>query len=120
MKGLIEFYGKDPVNAQIVCHGLLEVERLMQRAGAEDLTVFAEFVREFVAFLDAGIAAGEFHDDRPLGTIVSIGGVVLFECMLPAGARKRYGGRDLTHDDRTREVIAFVRRAVVRPKRGPS
>jgi hypothetical protein len=92
----------------------------MQRAGAEDLTVFAEFVREFVVFLDAGIAAGEFHDDRPLGTIVSIGGVVLFECMLPAGARKRYGGRDLTHDDRTREVIAFVRRAVVRPKRGSS
>jgi len=120
LKGLIEFYGKDPVNAQLVCHGLLEVERLMERAGAEDLTVFGEFVREFVAFLDAGIAAGEFHDDRPLGTIVSIGGVVLFECMLPAGARKRYGGRDLTHDDRTREVIAFVRRAVVRPKRGSS
>jgi predicted TIM-barrel fold metal-dependent hydrolase/AcrR family transcriptional regulator len=68
LKGLIEFYGKAPVNAQIVCHGLLEVERLIKRAGAEDLTVFAEFVREFVAFLEAGIAAGEFHDDRPLGT----------------------------------------------------
>ena len=120
LRGLIEFYGQDPVNAQIVCHGLLEVERVAKRSDAEDLSVFAEFVREFVAFLDAGIAAGEFHDDRPLGTIVSIGGVVLFECMLPPGTRKRYGGRDLTHDDRTREVIAFVRRAVVRPKRGTS
>jgi AcrR family transcriptional regulator len=120
LRGLIEFYGRDPVNAQIVCHGLLEVERLAKRSAAEDLSVFAEFVRDFVAFLDAGITAGEFHDDRPLGTIVSIGGVVLFECMLPAGARKRYGGHELTHDDRAREVIAFVRRAVVRPKRGSS
>jgi hypothetical protein len=115
----VEFYGNDPVNAQLVCHGLLEVERLRARpaAGAESLSVFAEFVREFEAFIEAGIAAGEFHPDRALGTIVSIGGVVLFECMLPADARRRYGGRDTTLDDRAHEVIAFVRRAVVRTGR---
>jgi AcrR family transcriptional regulator len=119
LRGLVEFYGDDPVNAQLVCHGLLEVERLRARraAGAESLAVFAEFVREFEAFIDAGIAAGEFHPDRALGTIVSIGGVVLFECMLPAAARRRYGGRDTTLADRADEVVAFVRRAVVRPSR---
>jgi AcrR family transcriptional regulator len=117
LAGLVDFYGADPVNAQLVCHGLLEVERLVSSAaaGAESLSVFAQFVREFVAFLDGGIAAGEFHDDRPLGTIVSIGGVVLFECMLPGEARRRYGGAALSLEARAREVIAFVRRAVVRP-----
>jgi len=117
LAGLVEFYGADPVNAQLVCHGLLEVERLVTSAaaGAESLSVFAQFVREFVAFLDGGIAAGEFHADRPLGTIVSIGGVVLFECMLPGEARRRYGGAVLSLEARTREMIAFVRRAVVRP-----
>ena len=119
LRGLVEFYGNDPINAQLVCHGLLEVESLRVRpaAGAESLSVFAEFVREFEAFIEAGIAAGEFHPDRALGTIVSIGGVVLFECMLPAAARRRYGSRDTTLDDRTREVIAFVSRAVVRTGR---
>jgi len=118
LRGLVEFYGADPVNAQLVCHGLLEVERLVTSpaAGTESLSVFAEFVREFATFIEAGIAAGEFHADRPLGTIVSIGGVVLFECMLPAEARRRYGGRGIRFEDRTREVIAFVRRAVVRPR----
>ena len=131
LAGLVEFYGADPVNAQLVCHGLLEVERLVSSAaagteslerlvssttaGAESLSVFAQFVRAFVAFLDGGIAAGEFHDDRPLGTIVSIGGVVLLECMLPGEARRRYGGAALSLEARAREVIAFVRRAVVRP-----
>ena len=117
LRGLVAFYGADPVNAQLVCHGLLEVERLRLRPAADSLSVFAEFVREFATFLEAGIAAGEFHPDRPLGTIVSIGGIVLFECMLPAEARRRYGGPATTLDDRTREVIAFVRRAVVRPAR---
>jgi len=118
LAGLVEFYGAEPMNAQLVCHGLLEVERVVASpgTGGESLSVFAEFVREFVAFIEAGIAAGEFHPDRPLGTIVSIGGVVLFECMLPAEARKRYGGQGIAFEDRTREVIAFVRRAVVRPR----
>jgi AcrR family transcriptional regulator len=114
LRGLVEFYGADPVNAQLVCHGLLEVE-LVSAASADSISVFAEFVREFVTFLEAGIAAGEFYPDRPLGTIVSIGGVVLFECMLPAAARRHYGGGAATLDDRAREVTAFVRRAVVRP-----
>lgn len=115
LRGLVDFYGADPVNAQLVCHGLLEVERLRTRPAAS-LGVFAEFVREFETFLDAGIAAGEFHPDRALGTIVSIGGVVLFECMLPADARRRYRGRDATVRDRADEVVTFVRRAVVRPR----
>jgi hypothetical protein len=76
--------------------------------------VFAEFVRDFVAFVEAGVAAGEFHADRALGTIVSIGGVVLFECMLTGEARRPYDGGGTTLDDRAREVIAFVRRAIVK------
>ncbi|MGH7895892.1 MAG: TetR/AcrR family transcriptional regulator, partial [Candidatus Binatia bacterium] len=86
LRGLVEFYGADPVNAQLVCHGLLEVERLPPApvASGESLAVFAEFVREFATFIEEGIAAGEFHPDRPLGTIISIGGIVLFECMVPA------------------------------------
>ena len=115
LRGLVAFYGADPVNAKLVCQGLLDVERLA--VDAEHFGVFAEFVREFAAFIEGGIAAGEFHPDRPLGTIVSIGGVVLFECMLPAGARRRFGGGALTLDDRAREVIRFVRRAVVRSPR---
>ena len=121
LRGLIGFYGFDPVNAKLVCQGLLEVERRPQSPAAKagTLPVFAEFVRDFATFIEGGIAAGEFHPDRPLGTMVSIGGVVLFDCMLPADARRRFGARDMTRDDRAREVIAFVRRAVVRPsKRG--
>src|SRR5262245_281095 len=120
LRGLIDFYGSDPVNARLVCHGLLEVEALalVPATGAERLTVFGDFVREFAEFLEAGIAAGAFHADRVLGTIVSIGGVVLFECMLPPPARRRFAGAgDVAAGDRTREVIAFVRRAVVRSAR---
>jgi AcrR family transcriptional regulator len=118
LRGLVEFYGADPVNAQLVCQGLLEVERPVgtTAARAESMSVFAEFVREFATFLEDGIAAGEFHRARVLGTIMAIGGVVLFECMLPAEARRRYGDAP-TLDDRAREVIAFVRRAVVKPVR---
>jgi TetR/AcrR family transcriptional regulator, cholesterol catabolism regulator len=116
LHGLVQFYGADPINAQLVCHGLLEVE-LVTSASRQSLSVFATFVRELARFLEAGIAAGEFHPARALGTIVSIGGVVLFECMLPAAARRRYGGRGVTLDDRAREVVTFVRRAVVRPPR---
>ena len=118
LAGLVDFYGTDPVNAQIVLHGLLEVERIADRpaAAGDARTVFATFVRDFVAFIEAGIRAGEFHADRAPGTIVSIGGVVLFECMLPGAARRRYGGGGVTLDDRAREVIDFVCRAVVRPR----
>src|SRR5262245_27601264 len=118
LRGLIEYYGTDPVNAQLVCHGLLEVDALVPVAGAERLGVFGDFGREIAEFLGGGIAAGAFHPDRVLGTIVSIGGVVLFECMLPPAARRRFvGGDDVVPGDRAREVIAFVRRAVVRSAR---
>jgi hypothetical protein len=71
-------------------------------------------VRDFTRFLEQGIAAGEFHRDRPLGTIVSIGGVVLGECMLPWSARRPFGLGGATLEDRADEVVRFVRRAVVR------
>ena len=122
LRGLVEFYGDDPVNAQLVCHGLLDVDRSVRlpARGAESVTVFAEFVRDFGRFLQDGIDAGAFHADRPLGTIVSIGGVVLFACMLPGPARRRFGGGGTTLADRVDEVVAFVRRAVVRPSRRTS
>jgi AcrR family transcriptional regulator len=116
LRGLVEFYGADPVHARVVCHGLLEVQRILAPPprGADARSVFTEFVRGFVRFIEAGIAAGEFHDDRPLGTIVSIGGVVLFECMLPWEARRHFGRGGTTLGDRAGEVIRFVTRAVVK------
>lgn len=114
---LVEFYGRDPVNAQLVCQGLLHVEMTgWPVAGGAAPPVFAEFLRRFVAFFEHGIAAGEFRADRPLGTIMSIGGVVLFECMLPAEGRRLYApGGTVGFEQRTQEMIAFIRRAVVRP-----
>jgi AcrR family transcriptional regulator len=116
LRGLVAFYGADPLHARVVCHGLLEVERLiaLPPRGAGARSVFVEFVRDFVAFIESGIAAGAFHPDRALGTIISIGGVVLFESMLTGEARRPYDGGGTTLDDRAREVIAFVRRAIVR------
>jgi AcrR family transcriptional regulator len=123
LRGLVEFYGADPVHARVVCHGLLEVQRILAPPprGADARSVFTDFVRAFVEFVEAGIAAGEFHDDRPLGTIVSIGGVVLFECMLPWEARRHYGRGGATLAERAGEVIRFVTRAVVKnaPERRP-
>jgi len=116
LRGLVRFYGADPVNAKLVCQGLLEVDRFVG-ARTENVGVFADFVRRFVRFVESGIAAGEFHADRPLGTIVAIGGAVLFECMVPAEARRRYGGGTPSLDERAGELITFVRRAVARPAR---
>jgi len=115
---LVEFYGRDPVPARLVCHGLLGVEHIVPSplARADGPPVFVEFLRRFVTFVEQGIAAGEFRPDRPLGTIMSIGGVVLFECMMPMEARRRYAGEGaVTLEQRTKEMIAFIRRAVVRP-----
>jgi AcrR family transcriptional regulator len=109
--GLVDFYGAEPVNAGVVCQGLLGVERVGAAPPA-----LAEFVRRFVAFVESGIAAREFRPDRPLGTVMSIGGVVLFHFMVPAAARRLAGGAaDVALSERRREVVAFVRRAVVRP-----
>jgi AcrR family transcriptional regulator len=116
VRGLVEFYGADPLHARVLCHGLLEVERVTAPPprGAGTRSVFREFVRDFTRFVERGIAAGEFHDDRAFGTIVSIGGVVLFECMLPWEARRQYGRGGATLEERADEVVRFVRRAVVR------
>jgi AcrR family transcriptional regulator len=116
LRGLVGFYGTDPVHARVVLHGLLEVDRLLAPPprGADARSIFVDFVRAFAAFVEEGIGAGAFHDDRPLGTIVSIGGVVLFECMLPWTARRQFGTGGATLDDRADEVVRFVRRAVVR------
>jgi AcrR family transcriptional regulator len=114
LRGLVAFYGADPVHARVLCHGLLDVDRVSPPPprGAGSRSTFADFVRDFTRFIEHGIAAGEFHDDRPLGTIVSIGGVVLFECMLPWNARREYGQGGTTLDDRADEVVRFVKRAV--------
>ena len=117
LRGLVAFDGADPVHARVLCHGLLEVERVSAPRGPGSRSAFTDFVRDFTRFLDRGIAAGEFHRDRPLGTIVSIGGVVLFECMLPWNARRPYGQGGATLDDRADEVVRFVRRAVVKVSR---
>jgi AcrR family transcriptional regulator len=114
LRGLVAFYGADPVHARVLCHGLLEVDRVSAPPprGADSRSAFADFVRDFTRFIERGIAAAEFHRDPPIGTIVSIGGVVLFECMLPGPARHQYGQGGATLEDRANEVVRFVTRAV--------
>jgi hypothetical protein len=75
--------------------------------------VFAHFVARFVEFVESGIRAGEFYPDRPLALIMAIGGIVLFEFMLPEHARQLTGNVPLT--ERKREMSSVVARAVVRP-----
>jgi AcrR family transcriptional regulator len=116
---LVDFYGRDPLNARILCHGLLESERrgAWGIAGAGMPPVFDRFVRRFVAFVAGGVAAGEFYPERPLATIMAIGGIVLFEFMLPDQGRQFRTGADGRVDvrQRGREMAAIITRAVVRP-----
>jgi AcrR family transcriptional regulator len=114
---LVDFYGADPTNARILCRGLLETTHGEAAvAGSDAPPVFAHFVRRFTEFVAAGARAGEFHDDRPLATVLSIGGVVLFEFMLPEEGRRRlHGGTPPALEARRKEMVALVRRAVVRP-----
>ncbi len=113
---LIDFWSADPLHAKILCHGLLEAEHIRPaRLGEADaVPVFGGFVARFVAFVRDGIVAREFHDDRPFAIVMAIGGIVLFECMQPDATRGRYGGR-VGRAARRTEMIALVRRAVVRP-----
>jgi len=106
-----------PLNARILCHGLLEVERLAPSSGTAT-PVFDHFVRRFIQFIADGAAAGEFHPDRPMATIMAIGGIVLFEFMLPDRGRQFRSGifGATTVEARAAEMAAFIRRAVVRPK----
>jgi AcrR family transcriptional regulator len=119
IESLVDFYGRDPINARILCHGLLDAERLAPwgAPGTVMPPVFDHFVRRFVAFIASGIAANEFHADRPMATIMAIGGIVLFEFMLPdQGSQYRAGaGGRLTLAQRGAEMAALITRAVVRP-----
>ncbi len=108
---LVDFYGTDPVNARILCQGMLAVPG--PRGGSHAPPIFAEFVARFVAFIEAGIAAGEFYPDRPMATIMSIGGIILFELMLPE--RGRPATTRVALAARRREMAAVIARAVVRP-----
>lgn len=113
---LIDFWGADPLHAKILCHGLLEAERIRPARIGEpgSAPVFGSFVARFVGFVGDGVAAGEFHEARPFAVVMAIGGIVLFECMQPDAVRGRYAGR-VSRGTRRAEMIALIRRAVVRP-----
>jgi AcrR family transcriptional regulator len=119
VESLVDFYGRDPLHARILCHGLLEAERRgpWSITGPGAPPVFDHFVRRFVAFIQSGVAAGEFYPDRPLATIMAIGGIVLFEFMLPDRGRafRAADGRRIDLRERAREMAAVITRAVVRP-----
>ncbi|MBX3027324.1 TetR/AcrR family transcriptional regulator [bacterium] len=116
---LVDFYGRDPLNARILCHGLLEADRLApwRTAGTAPPPVFDHFIRRFMQFIADGAAAGEFHADRPMAIIMAIGGIVLFELMLPDRGRPfrsgPFGAASL--EERAAEMATLIRRAVVRP-----
>jgi len=111
---LVDFYGADPLNARILCQGLLERGRLAPPTGEGDIPpVFAHFVGRFVEFVESGIRTGEFYPDRPIASIMAVGGIILFEFMLPEPARRLSGGVSLK--ERKREMSALIARAVVRP-----
>jgi AcrR family transcriptional regulator len=112
IEALVDFYGAQPVNARILAHGLLETDRVVPTGGGDGMPVFARFVQRFARFMADGAATGEFHPDRPLGAILSIGGAILFELMLPEVGRQLY--RDVSFEARKRELVDLIRRAVVR------
>ncbi|HWP66204.1 MAG TPA: TetR/AcrR family transcriptional regulator, partial [Candidatus Limnocylindria bacterium] len=107
---LVDFYDQDPLRARVICHGLLDGVRTRE-AGAEP--ALAAFVADFVAFLRAGMDAGEFYPVDPAGLMMTIGGMILFEPMLPPVARRTYG-RGGPATSRRHELTALVSRAVVK------
>ena len=116
---LVDFYGHDPLNARILCHGLLEAERIVPStpAGGGMPPVFEHFVRRFVEFIAGGVSAREFYPDRPMATIMVIGGIILFEFMLPDRGRQYRAGTagHVNLAERGREMALAINRAVVRP-----
>ncbi|MDX2167814.1 MAG: TetR/AcrR family transcriptional regulator, partial [Deltaproteobacteria bacterium] len=121
VEGLVAFYGREPLNARMLGHALLEVaQRAPWYAGTDlaPLRSFDRFVQHFSAFIAAGVAAGEFYPDRPMATIMTIGGIILFEFMLPDQGRAFRGGAsgDISLAARTAEMRAVIARAVVRPR----
>lgn len=118
IESLVAFYGRDPFNARILCHGLLETElEPWTAAGTPAPAVFDHFVRRFGEFIAAGIAAGEFYPERPMATIMAIGGIILFEFMLPDQGREFRAGAAgrVSLKERGREMAAVINRAVLRP-----
>ncbi|HZR82220.1 MAG TPA: TetR/AcrR family transcriptional regulator [Candidatus Binatia bacterium] len=115
IEALVDFYGADPLNARILAHALLESDRVLPSDGGrrDAMPVFARFVERFATFIASGVAAGELYPDRPLGSILSIGGAILFELMLPEVGRRLY--RDVSFEERKRELVRLIRRALVRP-----
>jgi AcrR family transcriptional regulator len=115
VRSLVDFYGDDPLNARILCQGFLEGDRLVPAGAASGATpaLFARFVRRFAEFVQAGIDAGELYPARPMATIMTIGGVILFEFMLPDRGRQLVG--EVALSDRSSEMAAVIARAVVRP-----
>jgi AcrR family transcriptional regulator len=111
---LVDFYGDDPLNARILCQGLLEGDRLAPAAprGATP-ALFGRFIERFADFIQGGMDAGEFYPGRAMATIMTIGGIILFEFMLPDRGR-RFSG-DVALDARRREMTEVIARAVVRP-----
>jgi AcrR family transcriptional regulator len=116
---LVDFYGREPLNARILCHGLLEGERFAagRRRGTPP-TATQRFVARFADFIADGIAAAEFHPARPLAVVMAIGGIILFELMLPDQGAAFRAGRDgpVGLDVRAREMADVIARAVVRPQ----
>ena len=116
---LVDFYGRDPLNARILCHGLLETQLAPWggRGNGGAPPVFDRFVGRFTDFVASGMAAGEFYPGRPIAAIMAIGGIILFEFMLPDRGREYRagtGGR-INVAERGREMAAVINRAVVRP-----
>jgi AcrR family transcriptional regulator len=107
---LVDFYEQDPLRARVICHGLLDGDPTRE-VGADP--ALAAFVADFIAFLRAGMDAGEFHPADPAGLMMTMGGMVLFEQMLPPVARRTYG-RGTPAAARRQELIALVCRAVVK------
>jgi len=117
---LVDFYGAEPLNARLLCQGLLEGDRLAPRrpgarrdAATRTPGLFTAFIRRFSDFIAAGVAAGEFYPERSASTVMTIGGIILFEFMLPERGQRISGRVPLAV--RKREMIAIVARAVVRP-----
>jgi AcrR family transcriptional regulator len=116
VNSLVDFYGADPLNARILCQGFLEGDRLTATGAASTQTprIFARFVRRFAEFVQAGMEAGEFQPGRPMATVMNIGGIILFEFMLPDRGRFLIG--EVALSERRAEMAAVVARAVVRPR----
>lgn len=119
--GLVAFYGREPLHARTLCHALLEVDQhapWQTPTGVEPLRPFSSFARDFSDFIAAGVAAGEFYPDRPMATIMTIGGIILFEFMLPDQGRPFRAGvfGETSLAARTAEMRAVIARAVVRPQ----